>query len=197
MAAVFIGSSLRLAMPLALAATGELVSERAGVLNMSVEGMMLIGAFGGAIGAWATGSPMLGLAIGVLAALPVALLQAWLSITLRANQIVTGIGINILVLGGTTMAYREILGRHSRTEIPGLAKWAPPGLGTSRCSAMRCFARPGCCTPDLCVIAVVAWVMRDTAIGLAVRRSVPSRARSTSPACRSRGCATARCCSPA
>jgi ABC-type uncharacterized transport system permease subunit len=51
MLAVFIGSSIRLAMPLALAATGELVSERAGVLNMSVEGMMLIGAFGGAIGA--------------------------------------------------------------------------------------------------------------------------------------------------
>ena len=44
------------------AATGELVSERAGVLNMSVEGMMLTAAFGGAIGAWATGSPMLGLA---------------------------------------------------------------------------------------------------------------------------------------
>lgn len=117
-------------MPLALAATGELVSERAGVLNMSVEGMMLIGAFGSAIGAWATGSPMLGLAIGVLAVLPVALLQAWLIITLCANQIVTGSGINILVLGGTTIAFRAILGRHSRTQIPGLAKWAPPPCGT-------------------------------------------------------------------
>ena len=103
MLAVFIGSSIRLAMPLALAATGELVSERAGVLNMSVEGMMLMGAFGGAIGAWATGSPVLGLAIGVLAALPVALLQAWLSITLRANQIVTGIGF----LGAGVMFSRQ------------------------------------------------------------------------------------------
>ena len=69
MAAVFVGSSLRLGMPLVLAATGELVSERAGVLNMSVEGMMLMGAFGGAIGAWATGSPMpRPRAIGILAA---------------------------------------------------------------------------------------------------------------------------------
>ena len=58
--AVFIGSSLRLAVPLLLAGTGELVSERAGVLNMSIEGMMLTGAFAAAVGAWATGSPMLG-----------------------------------------------------------------------------------------------------------------------------------------
>lgn len=169
MAAVFMGSSIRLAMPLALAATGELVSERAGVLNMSVEGMMLMGAFGGAIGAWATGSPMLGLAIGVLAALPVALLQAWLSITLRANQIVTGIGINILVLGSTTIAYREILGRHSRTEIPGLAKWAPPGLGDIAVFGDAVFRQTWLLYAGLVLMALVAWVLRDTAIGLAVR----------------------------
>ena len=78
--AVFIGSSLRLAAPLMLASVGELVSERAGVLNMSVEGMMLTGAFAGAVGSWATGNPLIGLAIGVIAVMPVALLQAFLSI---------------------------------------------------------------------------------------------------------------------
>ena len=166
MSAVFIGSSLRLAMPLVLAATGELVSERAGVLNMSVEGMMLTGAFAGAIGAWATGSPMLGLAIAVL---PIALLQAWLSITLRANQIVTGIGINILVLGGTTVAYRELLGRHSRTEIPGLARWAPPGLGDIAVFGDAVFRQTWLLYAGLLLVAGVAWVLRDTAIGLALR----------------------------
>ena len=99
--------SIRFAAPLMLASTGELISERAGVLNMSVEGMMLSGAFLGAAGAWATGNPSLGLAIGMLGVLPIALLQAFLSVTLRANQIVTGIGINILALGATTLAYRE------------------------------------------------------------------------------------------
>jgi ABC-type uncharacterized transport system permease subunit len=54
--AVFVGSSIRLATPLLLAGIGELVSERAGVLNMSLEGMMLTGAFAAAVGAWA-GSP--------------------------------------------------------------------------------------------------------------------------------------------
>jgi ABC-type uncharacterized transport system permease subunit len=169
MVAVFIGSSLRLGMPLMLAASGELVSERAGVLNMSVEGMMLTGAFAGAIGSWATGNPLIGLAIALVAVLPVALLQAWLSITLRANQIVTGIGINILVLGATTIGYREILGRHSRTEIPGLAKWAPPGLGDITVFGDAVFRQTWLLYAGLVVVAVAAWVLRNTAIGLAVR----------------------------
>ena len=169
MAAVFVGSSLRLGMPLVLAATGELVSERAGVLNMSVEGMMLMGAFGGAIGAWATGSPGLGLVIGILAVMPVALLQAWLSVTLRANQIVTGIGINILILGGTTTAYRAILGRHSRTEIPGLDKWAPPGLGDIAVWGDAVFRQTWLLYAGLVLIAFVAWALRYTAVGLAIR----------------------------
>src|SRR5271168_921329 len=125
--AVFVGSSIRLATPLLLAGIGELVSERAGVLNMSLEGMMLTGAFAAAVGAWATGNPLIGL--GVVAVLPVAALQAFLSVTLRANQIVTGIGINILMLGATTLAYREIFGARSREQIPGLSKWSPPLLG--------------------------------------------------------------------
>jgi ABC-type uncharacterized transport system permease subunit len=169
MLAVFIGSTLRLGMPLLIAATGELVSEKAGVLNMSVEGMMLTGAFAGAIGSWATGNALLGLAIGLVAVIPVALLQAFLSITLRANQIVTGIGINILVLGATTTAYRAILGRHNRTPIPGLDKWAPPGLGDIPVFGEAIFRQTWLLYAALVVIAVVAWVLRHTAVGLAVR----------------------------
>jgi len=168
MLAVFIGSTLRLAIPLLLAATGELISERAGVLNMSVEGMMLTGAFAGALGAWGTGSPMLGLAIGVLAVIPVALLQAWLSNTLHANQIVTGIGINILVLGATTTAYRAILGSRSRTEIPGLEKWSPPLLGDIPIFGDAIFNQTWLLYAALVLVAATAWVMRNTALGLAV-----------------------------
>jgi simple sugar transport system permease protein len=146
MVAVFAGSSIRLAAPLLLAASGELVSERAGVLNMSVEGMMLLGAFAGAAGAWATGSPVLGLAIGVLAVLPLAALQAYLSITLRANQIVTGIGLNILVLGATTLAYRLLFGGRSASRSPAWVPGHRPAWRSCRCWANRCSARPGCCT---------------------------------------------------
>src|SRR3546814_1575184 len=65
--AIFISSTLRLAMPLILAASGELVSERAGVLNLSLEGLMLTAAFFGALGSWATGVPVLGILCAVLA----------------------------------------------------------------------------------------------------------------------------------
>ena len=168
MAAVFVGSSLRLATPLLLAGTGELVSERAGVLNMSVEGMMLTGAFAGAVTAHATGSPVLGLIAGMLAVLPVALLQAWLSITLRANQIVTGIGINILVLGATTLAYREIFGGRSRSEIPGLPKWSPPFFGDLPVLGEQVFRQVALLYVALLMLGVVAWVLRHTALGLAL-----------------------------
>ena len=116
---IFLGSSLRLAMPLMLAATGELVSERAGVLNLSLEGMMLMGAFGAALVSWMTGNPVVGVVAGMLCVIPLAAIQGLLSVCLRANQLVVGIGINILVLGLTTLLYREIFGPLSREVIPG------------------------------------------------------------------------------
>lgn len=171
MAAVFVGSTLRLAAPLLLSATGELVSERAGVLNMSVEGMMLTGAFAGAVGSWATGSPGLGLLIGMVAVIPVALLQAVLSITLRANQIVTGIGINILALGATTLAYREIFGSRSRESIPGLDKWAPPLLADTPLWGEQVFKQAWLLYVAVLALLAVAWVLRHTALGLAIHAS--------------------------
>ena len=168
LAAVFIGSSLRLAAPLLLAATGELVSEKAGVLNMSVEGMMLTGAFAGAVGSFAIGSPVAGLMLGVLCVLPIAWLQAFLSITLRANQIVTGIGINILVLGATTLGYRALFGSRSRAEIPGLDKWAPPGTDSIPYLGEHVFTQTWLLYAALVLVVIVWWLLRSTAIGLAV-----------------------------
>lgn len=167
-AAVFIGSSIRLATPLFLGAVGELVSERAGVLNMSVEGMMLLGAFAGAVGSYATGNPVIGLVIGVIAVMPLAALQAFLSNTLRANQIVTGIGINILVLGATTLAYREIFGARSRSTIPGLSKWSPPLLGDIPVFGEPVFHQTWLLYLAIVVIVAAALVLRYTSIGLAV-----------------------------
>ncbi|MBE7942033.1 MULTISPECIES: ABC transporter permease [Ramlibacter] len=168
LAAVFLGSSLRLAAPLLFSATGELVSERAGVLNMSVEGMMLAGAFAGAAGSWATGSPGWGLVAGVLCVLPIAWLQAFLSITLRANQIVTGIGINILVLGATTLGYRALFGSRSRAEIPGLDKWAPPGLDAIPWLGDAVFRQAWLLYAGVLLVIAVGWTLRHTALGLAL-----------------------------
>lgn len=166
--ALFCGSSLRLAMPMMLGAIGELVSERAGVLNLSVEGMMLFGAFAGAMGSLTTGSPVLGLCIAMVSVIPLALLQAWLSNTLHANQIVSGIGINVLVLGGTTIAYRELLGSRSRVQIPGLDKWSPPVLGDIPVIGPAIFQQTWLLYVAFAIVVGVALVMRYTALGLSI-----------------------------
>ncbi|MCB1498332.1 MAG: ABC transporter permease [Bauldia sp.] len=169
MLAVFIGSSLRLATPLLLGAVGELVSERAGVLNMSIEGMMLTAALAGAVGAWATGSPEIGLLAGLLAVLPVAALQAFLTNGLRANQIVTGLGINILVLGITTLAYREIFGARSRETIPGFDKWSPPVLGDMPVFGEAVFQQVWLVYAAIGLVLLTGFVLAHTALGVAIK----------------------------
>ena len=167
--AVFLGSSLRLAVPILLGAIGELVSERAGVLNMSVEGMMLTGAFAGALGAWATGSPEVGLLCAIAATMPVALLQAWLSNSLRANQIVTGLGINILALGATTLAYREIFGARSREAIPGFGKWSPPLLGDIPVFGEALFTQVWLVYLALALVVLTGLALRHSALGIVIK----------------------------
>jgi general nucleoside transport system permease protein len=169
MLAVFLGSSLRLATPLLLGAIGELVSERAGVLNMSIEGMMLTAALAGAVGAWATGSPEIGLLAGLLAVLPVAALQAFLTNGLRANQIVTGLGINILVLGATTLAYREIFGARSREAIPGFDKWSPPVLGDMAVFGEAVFQQVWLVYAAIALVLLTGFVLSHTALGVAIK----------------------------
>jgi general nucleoside transport system permease protein len=167
--AVFVGSSLRLATPLLFGATGEIVSEKAGVLNMSIEGMMLTAAFGGALGSLLTGSAMFGLICGIVAVLPVALLQAFLSNTLRVNQIVSGIGINILALGATTLAYREIFGARSSQLVAGFGTWTPPLLGDIPVVGQAIFEQVWIFYLAIALIVVVALCINYTSIGLAIR----------------------------
>jgi ABC-type uncharacterized transport system permease subunit len=93
------GSTLRLSTPLILAALGGLYAERSGVINMALEGIMLAGAFTAATVTALTGSPWLGLLAGLAAGLLVAALHAFCCITCRADQVVTGTAINILMLG--------------------------------------------------------------------------------------------------
>lgn len=167
--AIFIASTLRLAMPLILAASGELVSERAGVLNLSLEGMMLTAAFFGALGSWATGQPVLGVCCAVIAALVVAAAQALLSVHLRANQLVVGIGFNILALGATTLLYRIIFGGLSREEIPGLPKLDIPGFSDLPFIGTAFLQQSVFVYVGLGFVLLIWLALKYTAFGLAVR----------------------------
>lgn len=126
--ALLLASVLRLSAPLTLAAMGELVSERAGVLNLSVEGLMLSGAFFGAWAAFATGNPWIGLIAAVAASLCLGVVQALLSVVLRADQVVVGLGLNLLALGLTTLLSRLVFGARSQTTVIGFEPIAIPWL---------------------------------------------------------------------
>lgn len=97
--AAFIFSAIRLATPLIFSALGGLFSERSGVINIALEGLMLTGAFTAAVATYELNNPYLGLLCGVAAGAVIALVYAVAVIKFEADQVVTGFAINILMLG--------------------------------------------------------------------------------------------------
>jgi len=116
-----IAATLRHATPLAFAAMGGIFSERSGVANIGLEGMMLAGAFFGILGADKLGSWLLGLACAAVAGGGFALVYAFFAIHLRADQIVGGTAINFLALGLTGYLFIDIYGSDGTpANVPGV-----------------------------------------------------------------------------
>ena len=106
----FLFATIRMATPLLLASMGEIVSERAGVFNIGLEGMMLMGAFCGFLGLHFTGSVWIGILAGMTGGALLALVSAYLNVTLGVDQIVSGIALNIFAVGFTSSFFRIIFG---------------------------------------------------------------------------------------
>jgi general nucleoside transport system permease protein len=114
---------LEFAPPLVLAALGGVVSERAGVVNIGLEGMMRAGAFAAAVGAFFTGSPWLGVGCGAAAGIAAAAVHALLSLRFRADQVVSGIALNLVTLGLTTFLLEATFGSSGVTpSVPALPR---------------------------------------------------------------------------
>ncbi|HEY3315410.1 MAG TPA: ABC transporter permease [Bacillota bacterium] len=122
-------SSMRLATPILLTALGENVAEKSGIINVGIEGEMLVGAFVAFATTYATGSLLVGLISGASAGLLVAAIFALAAITLRADQVVVGTAINLLGLGLTGFLYRSLFVTTSNAQLVSPFPSVPiPGL---------------------------------------------------------------------
>ncbi|MEX0667582.1 MAG: ABC transporter permease [Acidimicrobiia bacterium] len=124
-------SVVRALIPVLLAAIGGMLCERAGVFQISLEGMMLVGAFAAVAGSYAGESALLGVAIAMAAGALVSLVLAYGAVTRRGDPIVIGVAVNLLALGLTGFLLPQLFGlrgvfQHPR--VDGLDKFAIPGL---------------------------------------------------------------------
>jgi len=159
----FLAQTLRIAIPYLLAAAGGVMSERAGLIGLTLEGYMLGGAFCAALGAYAGGSPW----VGVLAAVAGGALLAWLyavsSIRFKADQVVVGIAINLLAIGLTRFFLRLVF--DSSSNSPRVSGFDVRGSGAGFVALLQ--------NPlfwiGIVVIPLTAWVLYRTPFGLRVR----------------------------
>jgi ABC-type uncharacterized transport system permease subunit len=117
---VLFSSAVLLAMPTALAALGETVCERAGVLNLGLEGMMLSGALGAFLGAYYAHSPVVGTLCGVVVGVAMGGLMAFLSVTLKTEQVINGIALVLFAQGMTAFLFEKLFGGGKQPTIPGI-----------------------------------------------------------------------------
>ncbi len=167
--ALFLEASVRTATPLALAALGEVLVERSGVINIGLEGAIVAGAFGALVGA-GTGSAAVGFAAAAMAGAVIGAISGGLIAWLRADQIVTGTAITLLGLGMTGLLYRTIYGSTGAgLTIPTLPPMPIPALASIPGIGPALFAQP---LPTYLVYFLVPllWVgLFRTHRGLAIR----------------------------
>jgi len=165
----FLAASVRVATPLLLAATGETIAERSGVINLGVEGMMLAGALAATLGASA-GGPWCGVILAILAGMLLALLFALVTIVSRADQIIAGTAITLAAVGLTGTVYRKAYGTSGAgLTIPTLAPIAIPGLSRIPVLGPGFFAQPAPTYLALLAIPAMWWLLFRTRLGLALR----------------------------
>ena len=158
----FLLQTIRIAIPYLLAAAGGVMSERVGIIALGLEGMMLAGAFGAALGSYYGGSPWIGLAGALAAGAMVTAVLAVATLRYKANQVVVGIAINLLVVAATRFYLRRIFDSASNSpRVPGFGGDGAGGMFAS-------FVNP-VVWMGLAALPVLAWVLYRTPFGLRAR----------------------------
>ena len=165
----FLAAAVRVATPLLLAATGETVTERSGVINLGLEGMMLAGALAATLGA-STAGPWTGLALAVLAGMALAAGFAAVTIAARADQIIAGTALTLGAVGLTGTIYRQAFGTGGAgLALPTLAAVPIPGLSRVPILGPALFDQPAPTYLALVALPIVWWALFRTRPGLALR----------------------------
>ncbi|PJF25637.1 MAG: ABC transporter permease, partial [Phototrophicales bacterium] len=165
-ASVF-ASTIRLATPYIFAALGETFAQRSGVLNLGVDGIMLMGAFFGFYAVYATGSVIL----GVLAALGIGLLlglaTAFISVTLKAEQGISGIGMYLFGLGMSELLFQRLIG--TPQSVSGFSRINIPGLTDIPIIGQIFFNHNPLVYVAFALVPLAAFVLNRTTFGLMIR----------------------------
>ena len=165
----FLSTSLRLSIPIIFAAVGGVLAERAGVFNISLEGCILAGAFGAAVGAFLSGTPVGGLFLGIAVAACAGMILAGLAVGLGINQLVAGIAINILMIGMTSYLARLILGADATSTLPGFHAIAIPGLSAIPVLGPVLFKQDFLTYLMYVTVPLAWWLLYKTPWGLNIR----------------------------
>jgi simple sugar transport system permease protein len=163
-------AAIRIASPLIFATMGELICERAGVLNLGIEGIMVAGAFAGWVTVYAGGDLWAGVAVAALAGAAFGLIHATLTVPFGLSQHVVGIGITLLATSLTYFTYRIVLPEvSSPPRIEPFRNWAVPYLSDIPLIGPALFNQTPLTYLAFVTVVVVAWVLYRTPLGLAVR----------------------------
>jgi simple sugar transport system permease protein len=159
----FLAQTLRIAIPYLFAAMGGVMSERAGLIGLTLEGYMLNGAFCAALGSYYTGSAWAGIAIGAASGVVLSLVYAVTAIRYRADQVVVGIAVNLLVIGYTRFFLRLAFDSSSNSpRVPGFGgEQSGTGFGALATSPLVWLA--------VAAVVFVTWLLYRTPFGLRVR----------------------------
>ena len=162
-----IGATLRIGTPILYAALGETIVERSGVLNLGIEGTMLLSAFFGFVAAQSTGSLLIGLLAAMLTGIILSLIMGLLSVTLGLNQHVSGLGITLFASGLALFLFREVYG--GATTPPSLADKFPQIPIFTGTPLEPVFSQYGLTYIALLCVPLVWWLLNRTTFGLRLR----------------------------
>jgi len=166
----FIAANLRTATPILFAALGELYMERSGIINIGLEGFMLIGALTGSISSYFFNSAWLGVIMAALVCGVLGLIYAFFVVTIKANQVATGIAINIFSLGLTTTIYRSFMGVNtSHTDIASFENISIPLLSKIPILGQSIFNQTILVYLVLMLVPFTYYFLYKTSIGLKIR----------------------------